>query len=1123
MKARVFFPAASPCASGITVRRGITHYVCLFLLFCLAVMLPSTLLLSQSFFGSITGNVKDTSGAVIPQAAVTLSNIHTGQKLTAKTNSAGDYLFSNLQPGEYTVTVAQTGFIEVRSGNITLIAAQNTRFDVLLEVGKTKQTVTVEAAPQALNTENGQISNNLTEREVLAIPLATMDETELANLQSSSYSDTYNNSVGGGRDTSINWTIDGVTASSAAFGNESGNMVQEPYDAVRSFSVDTSNNSAEYPQLGAIFISDRSGTNTFHGSLYDYESNYAFDARSFFATVKPAGPIQHQFGGSFGGPILLPGYNGRNKTFFFFSYMHSSVPGTYVSTAQVPTAAMEAGNFSQLLPSIVITNPATGQPFNNNIIPPSMINPVSQNIQNFGFLPPNHLSTFSSGYDWVGILPSATHADQYMGRLDHMIGNKDHLFGRWSFGNFPTPPSYMSGLPLFYFTEDRTDNNGMVGETHSFTPTLLNEFRLGFSRDAANYGDSHTNGLAVTQSLGVQEPYLAQKGGLSGFPQVDFVNFNSMDELGSNFWRSQTSNVLDNVAWVKGRNQFKWGVDFRKNYVNYTVCCSYDFGEMYYDGFASGFDYSDFLLGIPQSTSLYTRNRPTVPRYDQAGLYFLDDLQVNSRLTVNLGLRWDYQSPTTEKYGQDYSMDLANGDLVLANNNSQNLLSPVFTSSLSYITYETAPIHGYPANSLLNHHLNNWEPRLSFAYRPFNNDHTVVRGGYGIYYSLLTYSLMNDMGGGPFVSSQSFLNSITNGVPALSLPDPFLSTGGVGTQSVSTLPPTLPFPMSQQWNLTVEHELPGSVVVQVDYRGMHTQNLPYSGNWNQPAPSTNPAAVNYFRYPEYYAVSLFQPGADQNLNALDVVVSRHFARGLAFQSSYTYAKNLTDTTPNGEGAGVPIQNPYDRAAEWGNVNFMPTERWVSYWVYNLPFGSGQHFASGLSPVLNRIVGGWEISGVVNFQTGLWLTPSFSGSDPSNTRTIGGRPDQIGPWGLSNPTTSLWFNPAAFAVPGCPSSTPVCANPADVGRFGNAANGSIESPGLSNFDFGLFKNFKIKEKYTLRFGAEASNFLNHPNFGNPNTNISSINVGTITSLNSGGNGALGGDGSRTMQLQGRLEF
>jgi hypothetical protein len=462
-------------------------------------------------------------------------------------------------------------------------------------------------------------------------------------------------------------------------------------------------------------------------------------------------------------------------------------------------------------------------------------------------------------------------------------------------------------------------------------------------------------------------------------------------------------------------------------------------------------------------------------------------------------------------------MNLSNGNLVLANANSKRLVSPVYPSS---IPIETAPVTGFPANSLLYADMDDFAPRVSFAYRPLNNDRTVVRGGYGIYYAPLTYTLTGNIGGGPFISSQSFVNSITNGVPSFAFPDPFFAAGGVGTQSVSPVIPTWQFPMTHQWNLTVERELPGSVVLQVDYRGEHTSEMPFIGDFNKPYPSTNAAGESFFRYSNFYSVNLIQYGAEDNLNALDINVSRQFANGLTFNSSYTYAKNLTDSSQEGEGIDNAIQNPYDRAAEYGNVDFMPTQRWVTYALYNLPFGRGQRFASSLPPVLNQVFGNWEVSGVLNFQTGQWLTPSFSGPDPSNTRSFGGRPDQIGSWQTSNPTISRWFNPAAFKIPGCPNATPVCTSPADVGRFGNAANSIIEAPGLSNFDFGLFK---IKERYTLQVRATATDFFNNPNFGDPATNISSVNVGTITSLNGSGNTALGGNNARQIQLGLRLDF
>lgn len=1099
--------------------------------FCLAALLSAGLLWGQSFLGSITGAVTDTSGAVIPGATVTLNSVTTGQQLNVVTNSAGIYLFSNLNPGEYTVLVSPpssgTGFSPVRSGNITLIAAENTRFDATLELAKASQTVNVSATPPALNTENGLISNDLPTKALLSVPLGQLySVTGMVMLQSSSYADTYNNSVGGGRVTNINWSVDGVTGVSPIYGNESGSMITPPYDTIETLQTETSNSSAEFQDPSSITISEKSGTNEFHGSLYDYETNWALDANSYFGTTKPRGPIRHNFGGTIGGPVILPHYNGRDKTFFFFSYNDVRAPGHDVATSEEPTAAMMSGDFSQLLPNVVITDPSTGQPFPGNIIPSDRISSVSQAMQNFGTVAPNHMSTFAQGYDWVGVEPAYEHNDQYSGRVDRVLSGKDRLFGRWTYGDFPNHYVYQTNLPYSYYNEDRTDNNGMLGETHTFSPTLVNEFRLGFSRDAANYGEAnYTNGVALTQSFGLQEPYLDQKAGLVGFPNVSYTNFNGIASRGSNHWRAQTTQVLDNVTWMKGRNQFKFGMDFRDNYGNENTCCRYDFGQVNFDGFATGYDYADFLLGIPHTTNLDTRSpRNIVPIYKQIGLYALDDIQLTPQLTVNLGLRWDYQPPMTDKNGQEYRVDLSNGDLILPNANTKNILSPVFVASLPDIYYETAPTAGFPANTLLDKQPNDWGPRISFAYRPFHNDRSVIRGGYGIYYSPLTYTLIGTMGTGPYYSVQNFTNAITNGTPAFSFPAPFAATGGVGIQSVGTIVPSLPFPRNQQENLTVEHEFPGALVVQIGYRGMQTQQIPYEGDWNRPHPSTNPANASIYNYPQYSTVDVVRPGADQNMNALDAEVT-HRSGGLVFSSTYTFARDLSDDTSDLEGADSAIEDPYDLQREWGKLGFMPTQRSVTYFIYNLPFGNGQRFASGISPVLNQIAGGWVVSGVLNFQTGLWLTPTFNSFDPSNTRAFGGRPDQIGNWRVSNPTHQRWFNPAAFAIPGCPATTPVCSDPADVGRFGTASNGTIESPGVSNFDFGLFKDLKIHvhERLAFRVGVEALNVLNHPNFGDPNTDISSTTVGTITSTSAAGSSDLGGEGARTIELQGRLQF
>jgi hypothetical protein len=819
-------------------------------------------------------------------------------------------------------------------------------------------------------------------------------------------------------------------------------------------------------------------------------------------------------------------YDGHNRTFFYFTYEREDFPGEYSGTAIVPDAKMLTGDFSELLPGRVITDPTTGQPFSGNIIPANRISHVALNFQTFGFLAPNFgpanlYAPGSPGYNWVGLFPTADHDTRYVTRIDHQISPHDALSARASLRMIPEPLQYDAALPIFVHNQGRSTQNAYISETHSFSSTLLNEVRIGFSRDASNLGGVH-NGAQVVEQVGLQGIDLSTRGNLKGVPDLNFTNFSSMYEFPSYFWRTQTLEFLDNVTWVKGKHSLKMGMLMRHYLNNISQCCNSDFGTMNFDGFATGFDYADFLLGLPHTGDRYTRNQPSVPIYYDLGFFVQDNYQVSSRLTLNLGLRYEYFPGIVDKYDMAFTFNPTNGDLVLASERSNRLLNPVFPTSIPLVLASQA---GFPARTLLENDNRNFGPRIGFAYRPLGNNRTVVRGGYGVYYTILRYTREQPFGGGgPFVSDEYFTNTITNGVPSLEFPDPFPGVGALGTQSITANNKFLRTPMSQQWNLTVEHELPGSIVTRVGYRGMRVTQLPYEGDINKPYPSANPAGENFFRYPNFYSVYFNQSGGNRSLQALDVSVERKFAQGLTFQSGWTWAKDLAEGNPDDEGIDYPSENPYDRRREYGNAQWVPTHRWASYLQYDLPYGTGKRFGSSAPKAARSILGDWGISLVTLFQTGQFLTPSFDTFDPSNTRTYGGRPDQVGNPNKSNRTITNWFNTSAFVVPGCPTSDPTCssATPAPVGRFGTAAEGTIFGPGLSNVDFGLFRYFTIKERVRAQVRMTATNFFNHPNFGNPSTDISSLEVGTIRSVQGGRADTLGA-GARTIQVGMRFDF
>jgi hypothetical protein len=577
-----------------------------------------------------------------------------------------------------------------------------------------------------------------------------------------------------------------------------------------------------------------------------------------------------------------------------------------------------------------------------------------------------------------------------------------------------------------------------------------------------------------------------------------------MFEYPSYFWMSEIFEVLDNVTYVKGKHSIKTGLLLRRSRANISECCESDFGTLNFDGFATGFDYADFLLGFPHSTSRFDRSSPRYNRYMDLGLFVQDDFRVSSKLTLNLGLRYDYFQPPVDKYDMRYGFDPTTANLVLASDRSRQLVSPLFPSSIPLVTAQSA---GFPSRSLLESNHADFSPRIGFAYQPFGNSRTIIRGGYGIYYSRLAWSLMDAFAGGPFHSFEDFLNDISGGVPRFQFPDPFPGVGEIGTQSISPVSKDLRTPITQQWNFTIERELPASIVARVTYRGFKTTQIPYGADINKPLPSGDPANANFFRYPNFYQVAFAQDGGIQKMNGLDIGVERKFSHGLTFQSGWTWAKNMTDVGNDDEMDW--IENPYDRRSEMANVYWMPRHKFVSEALYELPYGKGKRFGSNVPSVVNQVLGNWQISGVLLFQTGQFRTPSFSGSDPSNTRTEGGRPDQVNDPKLANPTINGWFNPAAFVVP-------------PNGRFGNSARGVIVGPGISNFDFGLFKYFNFTEKARLQIRMTATNFFNHPNYANPNTNISSSNVGKITGLQGGRLDTLGA-GARAIQLGFRVDF
>ncbi len=1062
-----------------------------------------TIVQAQSFRGSMVGLVTDANGAIVPEAKVTLTEIRTAVERTIVTNSTGNYTFPDIIPGVYKVMVSKSGFKTVNSSAITITTNQTARFDTVLSAGDISQTVEVTAQASSLNTENAQLADVRTRDDLVNLPLNSRGTMDFRYVTSSNYE---GGRLGGQRSSFGYYSIDGVSGMAPAWGEWSGPTMLMSLEAVQEIKLVTSLPSAEYGDVATAYVGTRSGGNDFHGSTFYEHSNYAFNARSFFQATRPKDKL-HEFGGSFSGPVLIPKlYNGRNRTFFFFAYEGRRQPAGQEGNANVPTVKMRAGDFSDLLrlaTPIVIKDPTTGQPFAGNIIPQNRLSAVSLKAQAPEFMPlPNFGAADSFLSNYRAIYPNRRKANFTTMRLDHTLRTEDSLSVRVNFRR-DDEPRVDGALPAFRHTQTRDAWNAYISETHLFTPRFVNEFRLSYSRDNSPYAGVH-KGAELVESWGIQGLNLGNKRDRAGIPQINWTNFSRFFEFNSFYWAHQTYELLDNVTWTKGKHALKVGGLARRYDLNNEGGGDGSplFGSYSFNGFATGFDYADFLLGIPRTTQRYEPPPSRTARYSYLAGYLQDDWRFNSRLTVNFGLRYEYGLAPTERFDRRFAFDPKTGNLVVPNQEVLSKVNPLFPKSIPIVTAAAA---GFPSRSLVNGD-GNWGPRLGFAWRPF--DQTVVRAGYGIYYTPLTYILLDPYSGGPFQSSETFTNTITNGVPLFTFPRPFTTAGSIPTQSVTGVIVNPRTPYTQQWNLTFERELPMGIVARASYRGHRTLQLLTQGDINKPLPSSNPANTNFFRYPQFFSVNFTQNGGSQIGHLMEFQVERKFAQGLTFQGGWTIADVKTDVPGSSDVGG--LANPYDRQREWGRDNGVSRHRAVAYATYELPFGTGKRFGSNLPGWVQQAFGNWQTSNILVLQSGLFSDPYFCCDDTSNQRNFGGgRPDLVGSIKdikAANPTIEGWFNAAAFAKP-------------PAGRLGNSPRAVIENPGLFNYDFGLFKYFRFGEKGRVQLRMTSTNIFNHANFGGPNTNITSSNVGKIRGINGSG---LGGAGRR-IKLGLRVEF
>lgn len=1043
---------------------------------------------------SFSGRVTDPSGAVIAGATVKVTEQTTGIIVTRQTSSDGSYTIPLLKPGTYSIEVTATGFTLATMKDITLQIQQVAQEDFKLSVGGTEQQIVVEGGAPLLNTVTTEVGNVINMESTEQLPLNGRNFSQLGLLVPGTAPGpvggirTQGNGnetqragaeivANGSRGSFNTFMIDGLDDRDQSVGTA---KVFPNLESIEEFKVQIGNYDAEFASGGAVVnVITRSGSNELHGSVFEFLRNKDLNSRQFFDASAP--PFQqNQFGFAIGGRII------KNKLFFFGDYQGLRVHEASTAILTEPTAAMRAGNFSAY-PSIIY-NPTTynattntRQPFPGNIIPLSQLDPVAQNL--LQILPMPTLSGTSNNFRVNNL--DARNQDQYDIRGDYVLSEKDSLFARATHGTanitFPNTPVLINGQinPLAFAqganTAGSLKNNeapssqATIQEIHQFSPNITNQLALGYTRFALNVSPID-EGYNLASKMGLQGANTGPDSGAMASLSISggsgFSASNMPEVIPQNTWQA-----TDTVSYAHGAHSLRFGFSVQHNAFGFfqlgAPSGSLSFTGTYTNNPASssgtGAGYADLMLGLPVSSSKSLLGSG-VPYnvYTEYGAFVQDQWRVSSKVTVNIGLRWDLFTPVSERY---------------------NRLSDFFLNSG---TFALAGQNGISA-SILGTQKHDFSPRLGIAYHMTPN--TVVRAAYGLFY-------FNEQGVGG--SSRLFINypfapafavTCSSTTPCLST-----STGIPAVYSSNNLPtavyqPTPDLtPNVQQYNLTVERQMTKSMVARAAYVGARGNHLNINLDENVAVPGAG--AVPARRpYPGFGQISSWEPRGPSSYNALQLSVEKRMNYGLSFLGAYTYGKSLDNGAGGNSSTGesrINIQNPQNLSADYGLSNFDIRQRFTLSTVFRLPFGQGRQLLSHANRALDAIAGGWQISSILTLQGGMPFSISMA-TATNNTGTFQ-RPNRVCDGMLPSGQQSIkqWYDLSCFVAP-------------PIYTFGNTARNALIGPRFETWDLGTDKDFRITERVGVQFRAEFFNALNHPNFGLPNGSIGSSAAGTITTV------------------------
>ena len=1085
---------------------------------------------AQVTTAELSGVVTDPTGAAAGKVKITATNTETGQSHDAVTDDAGAYLLTQLAPGVYNLSAEATGFRKTVENNVRLEVSQRARLDFKMQLGQVSETVEVQGAAPLLESQSSTLGNVVSERLVADIPLNGRNFVTLATMTPGVNgtgfstggtimsgtrpddrrpgSELFSN---GNREGDNNFLYDGIDNNERL----TISIVLRPaVEAVREFKVQTSLYAADVGRnSGAVVdVVTKSGTNQLHGSVFEFLRNSDMDARSFFnAKGTPFGAFRYnQFGFSVGGPVYVPRvYNGKNRTFFFFDYEGFRRSSLNTIVASVPTAAMRKGDFSGVnqvfdpLSTVVSGSTYTRTRFPNDQVPLNRFDPVALKLINAYPLP------ISAGVanNYIANLTQTQSWNQGDIRADHQISSNDSFFARWSFqrtattvpNTFPavsiagiSSPVSLGNEDSFAGTSFSPDQHAAADYVHIFSPNLVNDLRVGFTRFVLDYtGQGQVNGGSLGNQLGVPNSNTNPLQSL--IPIFSPANFTGIGDSRSLpiFRRENTFQEQDGVTWTRGQHTFKFGGDIRRRQIT-------EFQTNRGNGrfnFSPGFTAMPGVSGSGNSMASFALGYATLIEQDftlawpgirgiESGVYAADDWRVTKKLTLNLGLRWEYYSPYSEVANRWSNFDAATATIIVAGRN------------------------GVGSTAGVQKDWKDFAPRFGFAYQL--TPRTVVRGGYGIFYN------PNGNGGaalrldrhppyGPIYSvspgDEFVATRISDGFPAAPVPnfDGLAKPAG----SVIGVIPGFRSAYAQQFNLTVEREIaPAHLLLKGAYVGNLGRRLGATFNDNQPVPgpgATTPRRPFYSVDPLLADVTYQVSDGLSSYDALQLTAEKRLSQGLSMLLGYTWGHQIDNTgTEFGGGSGTP-QDPRCRNCDRGNSASDIRHRFTATYTYSLPWGRGQRWMNQ-GGALNFLLGGWQTNGFITVQTGLPFTPSLQ-TTTVNTGT-GSRPDRIASGNLSSgQSIKNWFDVTAFTTP--PPFT-----------YGNAGRDILFGPGRTNFDLSIFKDFTIREQVKMQFRAESFNTFNHPQFGLPNGTIGNPTAAVISSTV--GN-------PRQMQVALRLQF